>query len=99
MDENAVLTSGSEILGTASAVFKDYLNYRLLDKRIDSEVARPFRINDPTGGAFFIGSDGRLYSPAASAAAATGAARSDGSLVGVGLVILAAVVAYIALRR
>jgi hypothetical protein len=67
VDENAVLTSGGDILGTAKSVLSSYFDYRILDKRIDAEAARPFQVNDPTLGAFFIGSNGQMYKSANSA--------------------------------
>jgi hypothetical protein len=96
MDENSVLTSGSQVLGTARAVFQDYLAWRILDKKVDSEAARPFTVNDPAGGSYFVGADGKLYT-SQSASSGSGLGSIVGPLlvaVGLGLISYAAYKAF-----
>ena len=61
MEDDALLvTQGSDILGTVGSVFRDFLNYKLLDRKIDAEIARPFVVNDPSG-QYALGANGQLY--------------------------------------
>lgn len=88
MDESSLVTANGDILGTVRGVFTDLMNFRLLDKKLDAEIARPFFVNDMGGGQYALGANGQLYVRGTSAgifAAPTSATMQ--SLLMVGLVV------------
>lgn len=99
MDESTLVTSGADILGTVRGALGDILQYRILDKKIDAEIARPFFVNDPLGGQYALGANGQLYVRGASAGilSATTASALTQVLI-LGAVIIGGVLAFRALR-
>lgn len=98
MDENTLVTSGADILGTVRGVIGDLLNYRVLDKKIDAEIARPFFVNDPSG-QYALGANGQLYvrgTPAGVVSAPTAAMFSQ--LLMIGLVVVGGVLVIRAMK-